>query len=100
MASGTLDSCLSELAVTKSERCLVACDSSRSDLLLGLEAAHNSVPGPHLAGVLVCQGEAINPRVIDILEVGGCTTTGMLLLVALSGCLQGFLKVALGSAFT
>ena len=53
----------------RSERALVACDASRTDLLLGLSAAHGSRAGPHMAAVLVTGGVKLNRRVESILEV-------------------------------
>lgn len=69
VASGTLDATLEELAESKSERCLVACDASRTDLLLGLSTAHSSTAGPHIAAVLMTGAKQANPWVKRILEV-------------------------------
>ena len=53
----------------RSERALVACDASRTDLLLGLSAAHGSRAGPHMAAVLMTGGVKLNRQVESILEV-------------------------------
>lgn len=69
MAGGTLDKTLEDLTQQDSGRTIVLVDSSRSDLLLGLSAAHGSRTGPHLAGALIANGQEIPEQVEQIVKV-------------------------------
>lgn len=69
VASGTLDATLHALSGSKAERCLALCDASRTDLLLGLSAAHKSTSGPQVAAALMTGGTQLDPIVDSILEV-------------------------------
>ena len=75
MATADLDTTLRRLQAHAPSRPLLVTDIGRSDLLLGLAAANESVPGPHTAGVLCTNGEharrEVGPHVRAILEVGG-----------------------------
>ena len=81
MAAADLDTTLRRLQAHAPSRPLLVTDVGRSDLLLGLAAANDSVPGPHTAGVLCTDSEAgrreVAPPVRAILEVGSGHRTGM-----------------------
>lgn len=69
IAGGSLEKTLADLSDQNTEKTLVVCDGSRSDLLLGLSAAHSSRGGPHIAGVLVTHSSAADSHVAKILQV-------------------------------
>jgi len=69
VAGGTVESTLTDLQAGKPERTLVACDASRSDLLLGLTAAHRCRAGPHVAGLLITGGMPVQENVQKIIQV-------------------------------
>ena len=78
VATADLDTTLRRLLAYAPARPLLVTDIGRSDLLLGLAAANESVPGPHTAGVLVTNSEQgrreIGPQVKAVLEVGAPAT--------------------------
>ncbi len=69
MAGGTLEKSIADLAARDSARTLAICDASRSDLLLGLSAAHSCRSGPHLAGLLVTDAGSQNKQVAKVIQV-------------------------------
>ena len=73
IAGGTVEGTLQDLAQGDSERTLVVCDGSRSDLLLGLTTAHGCRSGPHLAGVLISNAAGVNQQVERIIQVEHCS---------------------------
>ena len=64
-----MEKTIADLTARESERTLVVCDASRSDLLLGLSAAHSCRSGPHLAGVLVTDSQKADKQVARIIKV-------------------------------
>lgn len=69
IAGGTVEKTIADLAARESERILTVCDASRSDLLLGLSAAHSCRSGPHLAGVLVTDRQKADKQVAKVIQV-------------------------------